>query len=84
MVILLLRYGADVNQKCLDRWTVLHEAVLQNHLEICEILTDNGAMVSTPNPCGMTPLFLAAQCGHIEVLKFLVNKGLYEFLGKYY
>lgn len=75
MVRLLVRNGADVNHKCLDGWTALHESVLQNDLELCEVLVEHGAEINSRNIYRVTPLFLAAQCGHMEPLSFLIQKG---------
>lgn len=75
MVRLLLRHGADVQQRCLDGWTALHEAVSQDHLELCELLVEHGAQISSRNIYGVTPLFLTAQCGRPELLSFLIALG---------
>lgn len=80
MVRLLVRNGADVNQKCLDGWTALHEAVSQNQVEICEVLVEHGAEISSRNIYGVTPLFLAAQCGCLEPLRFLIRNGWYTVI----
>ncbi|KAI5615152.1 ankyrin repeat and SOCS box protein 2-like [Silurus asotus] len=75
MVHLLLRHGADVNQRCFDGWTALHGSVSQEALEICELLVEHGAKIFSRNIYGVTPLFLAAQCGHLELLHFLIHSG---------
>lgn len=72
---LLVRNGADVNQKCLDGWTALHESVSQDDLEMCEVLVEHGAEIGSRNIYGVTPLFLAAQCGRPEPLSLLIRKG---------
>uniref|UniRef100_A0A3B3RYE3 Uncharacterized protein n=1 Tax=Paramormyrops kingsleyae TaxID=1676925 RepID=A0A3B3RYE3_9TELE len=70
MVELILKFGGGVNKICIQGWTALHEAVCRNNLQICEMLVEAGAKVGTPNMYGITPLFVAAQCGRVEALHF--------------
>lgn len=72
---MLLNHGASVNKICNQGWTALHEAVCRNNMEICEMLVKAGAKISTPNVYGITPIFMAAQSGNIDTLRFLLKNG---------
>jgi len=74
-VALLLDFGARVNKQCIQGWTALHEAVSRNNVEICEMLVKAGAKLSATNIYGISPLFVAAQSGHVQALTFLINNG---------
>lgn len=90
IVAMLLNHGATVNKSCIQGWTALHEAVCRNHVEICEMLVKVGAKISTPNIYGITPIFVAAQSGKIDTLRFLLKNGkrtvlpLFQHLGSFY
>lgn len=90
IVAMLLNHGATVNKSCIQGWTALHEAVCRNHVEICEMLVKAGAKISTPNIYGITPIFVAAQSGKIDTLRFLLKNGkgtvlpLFQHLGSFY
>ena len=75
MVKLLLRSGASVNKADKQGGTPFHEAVKNNDLEVCEILVQAGAKISTFNTYGIRPFFTAAQSGCTDVLAFLLAKG---------
>lgn len=79
MVVMLLKYSAAVNKNCIQGWTALHEAVCRNNVEICEILVKAGAKVSIPNMYGITPIFVAAQSGKVDALRFLLKNGIFIF-----
>lgn len=75
IVATLLNHGATVNKSCIQGWTALHEAVCRNNVEICEMLVKAGAKISTPNMYGITPIFVAAQSGNLDTLRFLLKNG---------
>ena len=75
MVELLLRCGASVNKTDNQGATPFHEAVRTDQLEVCEILFQAGAKISTFNIYGNRPFFTAAQGGCSNVLNFLLAKG---------
>lgn len=79
MVALLLKHSTAVNKGCIQGWTALHEAVCRNNVEICEILVKAGAKVNIPNMYGITPIFVAAQSGKVDALRFLLKNGIFIF-----
>ena len=56
-------------------WSVLHEAVLAQHVEIVEILCDSGFEVDSVDLEGNSALHLAATEGYDDILRTLVRKG---------
>ena len=75
-VVLLLRYGADVN-----RWDERHQctpiiaAVFNNHIEAVRLLLAHGA---DPNVCddeGGSPLRFCAEKGYLEMARLLLLCG---------
>uniref|UniRef100_A0A3Q3XC59 SOCS box domain-containing protein n=1 Tax=Mola mola TaxID=94237 RepID=A0A3Q3XC59_MOLML len=81
-VQVLLESGADPDIPNYDRetplykgrgWTALQEAVGQNNVEICEMLLKAGAKHDLKNVYGISPLFTAAQSGHVAALRFLLK-----------
>lgn len=77
-VQMLLQYNADVNHRCNRGWTALHEAVARNDLEIIELLVQGGAKVESANCYGISSLFVAAESGHLEALRYLAKCGKYQ------
>lgn len=74
-VRLLVQHHADTNHRCNRGWTALHESVSRNDMEVMEILVSGGAKVESKNAYGITPLFVAAQSGQLEALRFLAKHG---------
>lgn len=70
-----MQYNADTNHRCNRGWTALHESVSRNDLEAMEILVSGGAKVEAKNVYSITPLFVAAQSGQLEALRFLAKHG---------
>ncbi len=60
-----------------DKWgyTLLHDAVVTERLEIVEYLLQQGADVNTKNLKRSTPLHDAAFKGRVELVRFLLAKG---------
>ena len=56
-------------------WTVLHEAVFAQHVEIVEILCESGFEVDSVDHEGNSALHLAAREGYDDILRTLVTKG---------
>lgn len=74
-VKMLVEYRADVNHRCNQGWTALHEAVARNALDIIDILVKGGAKIEAKNCYGISPLFVAAQSGQLEALRYIVKCG---------
>ena len=47
------------------------------HVQVCEILLENGADVDHADKEGKTALFAAASMGHLEILNILLFWGCY-------
>ncbi|XP_069795730.1 dynein axonemal heavy chain 12-like isoform X3 [Narcine bancroftii] len=75
VVTLLLRFGANVNLKCTNERTAMHEAAKLGRKDIVHLLIHSGALVDPRSAFGLTPLALAAQNGCTEVVKLLLQKG---------
>ncbi|XP_056324185.1 ankyrin repeat and SOCS box protein 14 isoform X2 [Danio aesculapii] len=75
MVDLLLRFGARVNQECVNRRTALHEAARLGLTEILDLLIKNGAHADPRSSFGLTPLALAAQAGYLDIMRTLIHRG---------
>ena len=59
-------------------WTAMHFACYYNHINIVHLLHKSSGvsglrLFSDSTSAGMTPLYLSAQNGHLEVVKFLVQ-----------
>lgn len=78
---ILVQHNADANHRCNRGWTALHESVSRNDLEVMEILVDGGAKVEAKNTYGITPLFVAAQSGQLDALRFLAKHGEWPRVG---
>ncbi|GCB68501.1 hypothetical protein scyTo_0000889 [Scyliorhinus torazame] len=70
---LLLRFGAAVNLECNNKRTALHEAAKLGRKDLVDLLIRAGAIIDPRSAFGLTPLALAAQNGHTEVL-FTITK----------
>lgn len=75
MASLLVSHGADVNLRCANERTVLHEAAKLGRQDMVKLMLASGAQPDPQSSCGLTPLALAAQCGHTEVMELLLQKG---------
>lgn len=74
MASLLISHGANVNLLCHQR-TALHEAAKLGRRDIVALLLASGAHPDPQSSYGFTPLALAAQSGHTEIMELLLRKG---------
>ncbi|CAB1352235.1 unnamed protein product [Coregonus sp. 'balchen'] len=66
---LLLRKGANVNEKNKDFMTPLHVAAERAHNDIMEVLQKHGAKMNALDTLGQTALHRAAMAGHLQTLR---------------
>ncbi|XP_022830141.1 tonsoku-like protein [Spodoptera litura] len=74
----LIAQGHPVNIRDNAGWLPLHEACIHGHIEVVNILINNGANVNDrggSNCDGITPLYDAASNGHLDVVQLLLEKG---------
>lgn len=78
LATLLLRYSAKVDQTGPLNRTALHESAFLGLENFVYLLLQSGA---NPNACDIkqkTPLALAAQNGHLNVVEVLIEKGILD------
>lgn len=72
----LLEHGADANAAIGDlQRTALHQAAHLNNTNALSVLLRSGAVMTTEDAKGDTPLHLAAWAGHMEALTALLAHG---------
>ncbi|XP_058037767.1 protein phosphatase 1 regulatory subunit 12C isoform X4 [Ahaetulla prasina] len=70
--------GADpaaVNGTNADGISALHQACIDENMEVVEFLIENGADVNQADNEGWTPLHVAASCGYNEIAQYLLDHG---------
>uniref|UniRef100_A0A8C9WJA1 Poly [ADP-ribose] polymerase n=1 Tax=Scleropages formosus TaxID=113540 RepID=A0A8C9WJA1_SCLFO len=72
---LLLRKGANVNEKTRDFLTPLHLASEKSHNDVIEVLVKHEAKVNALDNLGQTALHRAAHCGHLQTCRLLLSSG---------
>jgi ankyrin repeat protein len=70
-----LTKGADIQAKCTrlghKGLTALHLAARHGRLDVVEVLLSKSADVNAKTKAGKTPLFLAKEAGHTEIIELL-------------
>jgi ankyrin repeat protein len=74
IVRLLLSKGEEVNARSEDGHTALSRAAWKGRLDMVDILLQAGAHIEIGNDASTSPLILAANYGHKEVLLRLIQK----------
>ena len=70
-------YYLNVNATNNQGMTSLHKAVQKRHIDIVELLLENGANIFAKTKAkNSNCLLLASQKGHVEMMKLLIEKGL--------
>jgi hypothetical protein len=77
-VELLLRSGADVNDKNYDGEVALHYAASGGYTDIVQMLLDHNADINVKSEMGATPLKLAENSGKSDVIALLKQHGAKE------
>uniref|UniRef100_A0AAZ3RDS7 SOCS box domain-containing protein n=1 Tax=Oncorhynchus tshawytscha TaxID=74940 RepID=A0AAZ3RDS7_ONCTS len=75
MVSTLIICGAFVEQVCLKKWMAIHEAAKVGCSAILVLLLRHGAKVTAVDGHNVTPLGIAAEYAHVEVLDILIKNG---------
>ena len=78
MVSALLKHNTSLDQPCVKRWSAMHEAAKQGRKDIIALLLNNGGNVHLKDGFGVTPLGVAAEYGHCDVLEHLIHKGMWK------
>lgn len=76
LATLLLRYRADVNQTGPLNRTALHESAFLGLENFVYLLLESGANPNARDTQKKTPLALAAQNGHLNIVEVLLEKGV--------
>lgn len=75
MVFTLLKHNSSLDQPCIKRWSAMHEAAKQGRKDIIALLLNHGGNVHLRDGFGITPLGVAAEYGHCDVLEHLIHRG---------
>ncbi len=75
MIILLLRYGADLDARDSTNRIPLYQAVIFNNVDVIYILIENGSDINVKDNFGLTPLHLATFSNNIDAVKALISRG---------
>ncbi len=75
LVALLLKYGADANDKVGYQQTFLHVAVYRGHVEVAQLLLQHQADPNQKNKDGWTPLHVAAHLHFVKLVELLLSFG---------
>ncbi len=74
-IIILIKKGANINNKDSSGNTPLHYAVESANFDIVKYLIEKGAKVDNKNAWGITPLEYAIKTSNLDIIKYLVEKG---------
>lgn len=78
---LLIENGSDINLSRPDSWPPLHMSSYHGYSKIVDLLLENGAGINllasstTDETGGVTPVYLAAEGGHLKIARKLVRAG---------
>ncbi|RDD41198.1 Transient receptor potential cation channel subfamily A member 1 [Trichoplax sp. H2] len=73
----ILRKPFDIDITDNEGTTPLHQAVLHGKLEICKLLLQRGALITSTALDGSTPLHVAANKGNSEIMELLLETASY-------
>ncbi|XP_055690972.1 protein phosphatase 1 regulatory subunit 12B isoform X4 [Lutzomyia longipalpis] len=72
---LLEQENADINTCNVDGLTALHQACIDDNLDMVEFLVEHGADVNRADNEGWTPLHATASCGFVSIARYLIESG---------
>jgi hypothetical protein len=75
VVSLLIKLGADVNERDSGKNTPLHWAAYYGHLAVINLLLENGAHIDAQKNTGATPLLLAVMRNKLQAVELLLQHG---------
>ncbi|KAI8499774.1 hypothetical protein Bbelb_228250 [Branchiostoma belcheri] len=73
---LLIRKGANLNDKNKEFLTPLHVASDKCYIDVMEVLLKHGAKVNALDSLGQTALHRGAHCGHVQACRLLLSFGV--------
>lgn len=59
----------------MDGLTALHQACIDDNVDMVKFLVENGANINQPDNEGWIPLHAAASCGYLDIAEFLIGQG---------
>eukprot|EP00794_Sanderia_malayensis_P012945 gene12945-14277_t len=71
----LIDSGVDINCANVDGLTGLHQACIDENVEMVELLVNSGAYLDARDDEGWTPLHAAASAGNVQIAQVLLDKG---------
>lgn len=74
-VAALLQHGITPDAANEDGLTAMHQACIDNNVEMLQLLLEYGANVDAQDSDKWTPLHAAATCGHLELVRILIRHG---------
>ncbi|XP_046450655.1 protein phosphatase 1 regulatory subunit 12A-like isoform X17 [Daphnia pulex] len=72
-VLKLIRQGADIDTPNVDGLTALHQACIDDNLDMVEFLVEHGADINRGDHEGWTPLHATASCGFLSIARYLIE-----------
>ncbi|KAF5304118.1 hypothetical protein FQA39_LY01903 [Lamprigera yunnana] len=74
-VLRLIEKGADIDTTNIDGLTALHQACIDDNLDMVEFMVEHGSDVNRGDNEGWTPLHATASCGFLSIAKYLIEHG---------
>ncbi|XP_069485390.1 protein phosphatase 1 regulatory subunit 12A isoform X2 [Ambystoma mexicanum] len=74
-VFKLLDRGADINYANVDGLTALHQACIDDNIDMVKFLVEHGANINQPDNEGWIPLHAASSCGYMDIAEYLISQG---------